>query len=115
MDSIIQGDEIPMHPMGDATGLHELGESHHDMGYGFGRQVGENVINSVAKWVKDNPYTAGGLGTLAAGGAALALAPELAVGGAGVGAAEALGIAGEMAGGAFEGADVDAFLSGMAL
>jgi len=114
---IIQGDEIPMNPLGGGMDevSHQLGESFHDMGYGLGRQVGEGMIHSGAEWVKNNPYTAGGLGVLA-GGAALALAPEIAAGSAGLASAEALGIVeGGLGLAGFEGADVAAFLAGGAL
>jgi len=108
---IIQGDEIPMNPIGGGMDevSHQLGESFHDMGYGLGRQVGEGVINAGMEFVKAHPYIAGGIAGAGAIGVATALAPEMALGAGGALGASALGIVGE------EGADVAAFLAGSAL
>jgi len=105
---IIQGDEIPMNPLGGGMDevSHQLGESYHDMGYGLGRQMGEGIINAGMEFVKAHPYISGGLAGAGAIGVATALAPEMAGGALGAGA---LGLVGE------EGADVAAFLGGRAM
>jgi hypothetical protein len=105
---IIQGDEIPMNPLGGGMDevSHQLGESYHDMGYGLGRQMGESLINAGLGFAKAHPYIAGGLAGAGAIGVATALAPEMAGGALGAGA---LGLVGE------EGADVATFLAGGAL